>query len=32
VRHIKFRSPDDVDEGKIRDLIDDALERAIATR
>lgn len=32
VRHIKFRSPEDVDEGKIRALIDEALEQTIATR
>ena len=27
VRHVKFRSPEDVDEGKIRKLIDEALGR-----
>jgi hypothetical protein len=32
VRHIKFRSTQDVDEGKIRGLIDEALEQAIASR
>ena len=32
VRHVKFRSPEDVDEGKIRGLIDQALERTTATR
>jgi hypothetical protein len=28
VRHLKFRSTEDVDEGKIRGLIDEALEQA----
>lgn len=32
VRHVKFRSPEDVDERKIRGLIDQALEQATATR
>jgi hypothetical protein len=32
VRHVKFRSTEDVDEGKIRELIDQALEQALATR
>jgi hypothetical protein len=32
VRHIKFRSTQDVDEGKIRGLIDEALEQAIASQ
>jgi hypothetical protein len=32
VRHVKFRSTEDVDEGKIRELIDQALEQATATR
>ena len=32
VRHTKFRSPEDVDERKIRGLIDQALEQATATR
>ena len=32
VRHVKFRSPEDVDEGKIRGLIDQALERTTAIR
>ena len=31
IRHVKFRSPEDVDEGKIRDLIDQTLER-VTTR
>lgn len=30
VRHVKFRSTEDVDEGKIRDLIDEAIERTTA--
>jgi hypothetical protein len=32
VRHVKFRSTEDVDEAKIRGLIDEALQRAKATR
>ncbi len=32
VRHAKFRSPEDVTEAKIRPLIDQALQRATATR
>ena len=32
VRHVKFRSTEDVDEEKIRELIDQALEQATATR
>ena len=32
VRHVKFRSPEDVTETKIRPLIDQALRRATATR
>ena len=32
VRHVKFRSTEDVDEGKIRELIDQALEQATETR
>ena len=32
VRHIKFRSTQVVDEGKIGGLIDEALEQAIASR
>jgi hypothetical protein len=32
VRHIKFRSTEDVDEGKIRGLIDQALEQATENR
>jgi len=32
VRHAKFRTPEDVDEGKIQALIDQALERTTATR
>jgi hypothetical protein len=32
VRHVKFRSTEDVDEGKIRELIDQALEQALGTR
>jgi hypothetical protein len=32
VRHVKFRSTEDVDEWKIRGLIDLALEQATATR
>ena len=32
VRHVKFRSPEDVDEGKIRELVDEALERATGPR
>jgi hypothetical protein len=31
VRHVKFRSSEDVDEGRIRGLIDQALERTTAT-
>jgi len=32
VRHAKFRSPEDVDEAKVRPLIDEVLERAMAAR
>jgi|SRR5215207_8825644 len=32
VRHARFRSPEDVEEDKIRGLIDEALGRTMATR
>ena len=32
VRHARFRSPEDVEENKIRPLIDEALERTTAIR
>ena len=32
VRHLKFRSTEDVDEVKLRELIDQALDQATATR
>ena len=32
VRHARFRSPEDVEEDKIRPLIDEALERTTAIR